>query len=107
MDDDLKAILALYRAPKEKPVEKWDHNGFLTLYPNGIDSSMPLPSSSQSTSTNIKPSIDLPQTQSNIDKIEKWDHAGYNLLYKKSRNLKKKAKKSSHKKRHKKLEKFF
>lgn len=86
MDDELKAILALYKASKEKQTERWDHSGFNTLYPNGVG-----------TEATSKPPIDGPQIPIDVDKLDRWDHSGFNLLYN-IRTTKKKSKKSSHKK---------
>ena len=84
MDDDLKAILELYRASKEKPVEKWDHNGFMMLYPDGGKASTSV--------EQIKQPKDGTQIPICIDKLEKWDHAGFNILYSKNKTGEKKTK---------------
>lgn len=73
LDEELKAILALYKDAKApKTTERWDHSGFMALYPNGVAS----PPRMQQPP---------PQPQSivpiNVDKLEKWGHEGYNLLY--------------------------
>ena len=35
--DDLKVLLALYKDVNKKSEEKWDHSGFMELYPNGVE----------------------------------------------------------------------
>jgi hypothetical protein len=71
----LKAILALYKSAKEKPVERWDHSGFMMLYPNGTEAA------TTSKAQEKKPPIDAPQIPINVDTLEKWDHSGFKRLY--------------------------
>lgn len=95
LDEDLKAILALYKATNQKAVQKWDHNGFLMLYPEGL-------TASKSTSAVFTESkSDQPEVSVNIDNLKKWDHAGYNILYDNKKD-ESQGSKTRHKKSHKK-----
>ena len=76
IDEDLKAVLALYRSAKEKPLEKWDHSGYQLLYPN-VSNDIHEKSGSRFLS---KSPIGTPQKSISINRAEKLDHAGYDIL---------------------------
>ena len=85
----------MYKSTNEKTVQKWDHNGFLMLYPEGEKAS-----SNINSGEFTEPPNEKAQVSTNIDNLEKWDHAGYNILY--NSNIKKVSKKLINKKSHKK-----
>ena len=84
--DDAKVLLALYRDINKKAEEKWDHSGFLELYPNGVEEAK-----KTRTETTRRPSADSS------------DHKSRSLSKKKSKHKKSHSKhRKKSKKKHKK-----
>jgi hypothetical protein len=90
--DDLKAILALYKDAKEKPSEKWDHSGFMELYPHQNQAN---PSTSNIKKVKIESSNESETSSNSSSSPER----------RKKKKDKKKKKKKSHKKKKKKEKK--